>query len=51
MLLDDLGLKIRLPVPRDIQVDLADLGFDSLGRVAVSGIVRGLGFLVVFFES
>lgn len=48
-LLDDLGLKIGLPVPRNIQVDLAELGFDGLGGEAVSGVVGGFCFLVVLF--
>jgi hypothetical protein len=50
-LLDDLGLKVGFPVPRDIEVDLAELGFNSFGGVAVSGVIRGLGLLIVFFEA
>jgi hypothetical protein len=50
-LLDDLGLEVGFPVPRDIQVDLPELGFDGLGRLPVSGVVCDLGFLVVFFEA
>ena len=30
--LNDLGLEIGFPVPRDIQADLAIFGFDGLGR-------------------
>jgi hypothetical protein len=50
-LLDDLGLKIGLPVPGDLQVDLAKLRFDGLGGIAVSGIIGDLGFLVVLLET
>ena len=47
----DLGLKIGLPVPGNLQVDLAKLRFDGLGRVAVPGVLRGLGFLVVLLVT
>jgi len=49
--LDDLGLKIGFSVSGDIQVDLAELGLDGLGGIAVSGVVNGFCFLVVFFEA
>jgi hypothetical protein len=51
VLLDDPRLKIGLSIPRNIQVDLTELGFDGLGREAVFGAVGGLGFLVVFFVA
>ena len=46
-----LRLKLRLAVTRDIQADLTELGFYSLGSVAVSGVIDDLGLLVVFFKS
>ena len=50
-LLDDLRLKIRLPVPGNLQVDLPELRFEGLGREPVTGVVGGLGLLVVFFVT
>lgn len=50
-LLDDLGLKIGLPVPRNLQADLPKLRFEGLGRVAVPGILCRFGFLVVLFVA
>ena len=49
--LNDLRLKLRLAIPRNTQAYFAEFGFDSLGSVAISRVVNGLGFLVVLFES
>jgi hypothetical protein len=38
-----------LPVPGNLQADLAEFGFDGLGREAVSAVVGGPGLLVVLF--
>jgi hypothetical protein len=50
-LLDHLRVKSRFAVPRHIQIDLAELGLDGLGRVTISDVVGSLRFLIVLLES